>query len=102
MYFWKINCLKQSLKKEPLSEKESIKYIVATVVLYCLFLIINPAKTDKWYLISYLIYMIITVIGIIYCFHKNGGIQGNNFLKKFISLNWVLGIRLFILLDFNA
>ena len=34
MYFWKIDKLKKDLVKQPLSESESFKYLIATTILY--------------------------------------------------------------------
>lgn len=95
MYFWKIEKLKNDLLKEPLSESESFKYLLATSVLYGLGMIPFWEK-NMWDVYSAIITTLITAIGVYYVYKCNKGASGSNFLQKYLSMSWVVGIRWFI------
>jgi len=99
MYFWKIDKLKKDLAKQPLSESESFKYLFATIILYSLAMIPFP-ENNLWDVIDSLIGGVITVFGVWYIYKCNRGSMGSNFLQKYLSIGWVVGIRwlVFVLL----
>jgi hypothetical protein len=97
MYFWKIDKLKQDLIKKPLSESESFKY------LFIFFVGLAIAISSLYFveksileIYSLIIDMFIMVIGLYYVYKCNKGANGNNFLQKFFSIGWVVGIRWFV------
>lgn len=92
MYFWNVEKLKEDLKKQTVAEGEFFKYLFATVVLYCLGLML-PYTADIWYKLSTLLMTIITASGLYYVFKCNGGKNGKNFLEKYTSLGWVVSVR---------
>lgn len=92
MYFWKIDKLKEDLKKSSLSESESFKYMLATTILYGVAMIPN-LQNNIWDVYNAIIIGILTVGSVIYAYKCNGGEKGKNFLQRYISLAWVLGIR---------
>jgi len=92
MYFWKIEKLKNDLLKKPLSESESFKYLFATTVLYSLGM--TPfLENNIWDVYSAIITALITAIGVYYVYKCNKGASGSNFLQKYLSMGWVVGIR---------
>ena len=97
MYFWKINRLKNDLLKQPLSESESFKYLLATTVLYSLAMI-PFLKNNLWDIYSAIAMAVVTVFGVIYAYKCNMGANGKNFLQKYLSIGWVVGIRWIVLI----
>jgi hypothetical protein len=101
MYFWRIEQLKKSLVVEP-NQLESLKYVVALLIARaCLELeiaihrhLVPPSQElrmlDSTTLIAAPVFLI---VGIVYCFIKNGGRKGSAFLPRFVALGWVMGIR---------
>ena len=92
MYFWKIEKLKNDLLKKPLSESESFKYLFATTVLYSLGMT-QFLENNIWDVYSAIITALITAIGVYYVYKCNKGASGSNFLQKYLSMGWVVGIR---------
>ena len=96
MYFWKINKLKKDLVKQPLSESESFKYLIATTISYS-FGMIPYLENNILDVYSALMTGIITVFGLYYVYKCNRGSSGSNFLQKYLSIGWVMGIRWIVL-----
>ncbi|MDP3986959.1 MAG: hypothetical protein Q8P81_01915 [Nanoarchaeota archaeon] len=97
MYFWKINRLKSDLLKKPLSESESFKYLFATLILLSL-VTIPFLENNIWDVYSAIIATIITAMGVYYIYKCNKGAKGKNFLQRYISIGWVMGIRWSVLI----
>ncbi|MCK5416444.1 hypothetical protein KAI92_03390 [Candidatus Parcubacteria bacterium] len=97
MYFFKINELKNDLIKAPLSESEVFKYLIASTIVFSLE--ITPFfENNIWDIYASIISGLIVVIGTIYIYRCNGGKFGKHFLQRYISLSWVLMIRLLLLI----
>lgn len=92
MYFWKVEKLKNDLRKKPLSESESFKYLYATLFLYSLGMI-PFLENNIWDVYSAIIIGVISAIGVYYVYKCNKGAKGNNFLQKYLAIGWVVGIR---------
>lgn len=106
MYFWKIEKLKNDLLIKPLSESESFKYLFAYLASESLLLIFididditvpNLEFTNMWDVFSSINGFLINAIGVYYVYKCNKGANGDNFLQKFFSIGWVVGIRLIVL-----
>lgn len=97
MYFWNIEKLKKDIIKKPLSEGEVFKYLIATTILYSLGMI-PFLENNIWDIISGITSGVVTVLGLIYLYVRNGGSSGVNFLQKYLALGWVMGIRFFVLI----
>jgi hypothetical protein len=93
MYFWNIKALKESLSNEGLSENESFKYLLATLILFTLasfpFEYSNDMDTLSW-----LVELGIIAFGTFLCFRANGAAEGKFFLQRYLSLAWVLSVKL--------
>lgn len=101
MYFWKIDKLKEDLKKHSLSESESFKYILATSILYSMALI-PILESNMWDVYSAIIMGVLTVYSVYYSYKCNGGAKGKDFLQRFLSLSLVVGIRWLVLIGIPA
>ncbi len=106
MYFWKIEKLKNDLLIKPLSESESFKYFFAMFAVESLYWISvgitdimdpNLNSTNMWDSFSSINYGLINAIGVYYVYKCNKGANGDNFLQKFLSIGWVVGIRWIVL-----
>jgi hypothetical protein len=83
MYFWNIKALVASLSEQPLGEFNSLKYLIATIVLFELPMLIPFGGRSVWETVSPILMAFISVIGTIYCYKKNGGSGGTFFLQEY-------------------
>jgi hypothetical protein len=92
MYFWKLDELKKDLITRPLSEGESFKYLLATVILFN-FGVIQMRNNTMLDVYNSIIMAAISVFGVYYTYKCNNGPSGTNFVQKYLSLGFVFGIR---------
>jgi hypothetical protein len=92
MYSWNINGLKQQLKNTGLTEVDSLKCLLLLSLIGML-PIPKPPYFSTGTFLYYVFGAVIFVVGTIYCYQKNGGLSGKDFLTRYISLSWVLAIR---------
>lgn len=101
MYFWKIHKLKIELASSPLGSLEGLQYILAIVVVSTAQEYLlgppDPRPFNTWDHVGSSGMFVISVVGAISCFLANGGRSGPDFLSRFLSLGWVLGIRFVVL-----
>lgn len=91
MYFWNINKLKEDLKKGPLAEKDSFKYLFVFVLTYTLAMYETGDTTGAgWNMIMYLV---LGLGGLYYTYKCNGGDQGKDFVVRYLAVSWVASIR---------
>lgn len=96
MYFWKIKKLNEQLITGALKESEKFKYLMASTIMYMLSMIRYGTAND-YDTYSGVAYLIIGVMGLWYVYKCNGGEKGTLFLERYLSLSWVLSIRLIVL-----
>lgn len=101
MYIWNIGALKKKLASERFSDKELIPYIV----LYAALSVVGGEvsqylsyEVDAWDYIGSVGAVIMTIAGTVYCYKCNGGKNGTNFLLKYFSIGFVIGVRFFVYL----
>lgn len=92
MYFWKVDKLKADLRERSLSESETFKYLFASQVMYGL-MMIPFLENNVWDVYLAIVTSLITLVGVFYVYKCNNGAIGNNFLQRYVSLGWVVGIR---------
>ena len=102
MYWLNIKALKEDLKKGELSQKEQMLYILATFTFVAIMqelAVYFPIEDSATYLdyIDSFLYLLILISGIIYSYIVNGANSGKNFMQRYISISFVLGIRYTIL-----
>ena len=88
MCIWNIDKLKLTLGKDALSEHDQFKYLLANII-------IGPLpiqfSTLHYEYKSYWVFtLFITICGIIYCFKRNSGNEGSQFLSRFLSVSFVI------------
>ncbi len=97
IYFWNLQALKMELGKGNLPQPQAFMYLLVSSMSTSLVL----GSTPEWAIITgwqgillWALGLAITGYGIFYCYRANGGADGMDFLSRFISLGWVIGIRL--------
>ncbi len=96
MYFWKIKDLSTELIEEGLSQTESFKYLMANTILYSL-CTIQYGNVNEWDNYSVAASIIIAVLGLWFIYKCNGGPNGKDILERYISIGWVLFVRLIVI-----
>jgi hypothetical protein len=96
MYFWNIDKLKANLCAGTLSNHEQFKYLLANLIFGPLFFQIGQFKYEQD--IDWIFSLAITVGGVVYCYKMNKGRIGHHFLVRFLSIAFVINIRLVIFL----
>ena len=93
MYFWNIKKLKADLKDKPLTEKQILPYVIATLVLYYLSAVIAPVSSDRNGILETSLIVLSIVIGTYWLFKKNHADAGQYFIQRFFAIGWVASIR---------
>jgi hypothetical protein len=105
MYFWNINKLKAHLIARPLTERETLPYIIATALMYLILIEITiygysiddggvqAIPYGIWDYLSITISIAITIFGSIWLFNKNKVRSENYFLQRYTALGWVVIVR---------
>lgn len=97
MYFFKYQPLKERLKNRMISDREALPYLLLFGGLEALVLSMPASsETNKWDVIERILYVIVTMAGILYVYRKNGGSTGYDIIHKFVVLGWVVAVRYFI------
>ena len=94
MYFWDIDKLKANLSAGTLSNHDQFKYLLANMIFGPLLLQASQLKYEQD--IDWVISLGITVGGVVYCYKMNKGKTGHHFLARFLSIAFVVSIRLLI------
>lgn len=101
MYIWKIDRLNEDLVAEEISEREKFKYLIACAVLYLITIypfsgpISDPNIYDRW---SEVRVAVVTLFGLFLIYKCNGGDNGRDLLIRYLSISWVVFIRMIVLL----
>ena len=92
MYITNISKLKSDIVNHNITEADSIKYLIAATILYGLSAVPygNYGSLDVF---NSLLFVPISVFGIMYAYSENGGDNGERFLLKFVTISWVVTIR---------
>jgi hypothetical protein len=96
MYFWNITKLKEEIRGGGPSENECFKYLLAFGIFFALLSSAPKSRENSEsvpVLLSALALVGIVVAAVTYCYQMNGGAAGRDFLKRFISIAWVIGWR---------
>lgn len=89
MYFWRIEKLKTEMATRPLSERETLPYLIVTVAIASI-----PAGNDGgWQVFDAIVAVVLEVLGAIYIFRQNGGATGQHFLQRYFAVGWVVSLR---------
>ncbi len=101
MYFWNIKALKRDLHADLLGERAKFIYMFITMMSY---MVINEIAMNapsgeidydaSWHWSYSVAAVLVNVIGLITAFRANGGTHGVDFLGKYFSIAFVVGMRL--------
>lgn len=105
MIWFDIKELERGLKNEELSDNTIFNYLLANLIIYSLasYVASNEYKTNTILLLELIVTLSITIIGTKRAFDINSGGDSKDFLKRYLSLSFVSGVRLvvFITLPFG-
>jgi len=93
MQFWNIEALKSRLLVRPLSDRESLPYLVAFLVSSAFACAFPTIGYNLWDGVSAFLSMITASAGTVYLFFCNGGLNGVHFLQRFFAIGWIATLR---------
>ncbi len=104
MIWFDIGELELRLKNGDLSDKDSFYYLLANLVLFSIVPYIESNDyTNKWLIaLEIAVLIAMTVIGTKRTFDINSAGDNKDYLKRFLSLSFVTGIRLLVLVCIAA
>ena len=106
MIFWNIEKLLNKLSSQKLAQKELFSYLFGLTVLDNI--ASNPFFLEETYLNSIFewsnwgIFLFCSLISVGVCFIANGGNKGNDFIERYISIQFVMTIRYCVFFIFSA
>lgn len=96
MYIWNKKALEQKLIDDSLTEREKFSYVFALIFSYVLgssIAIFFPEEVSEIAVLGQVFMLILTAIGIIWCFQINQSGDGTKFVERFVCIGWVMSIR---------
>lgn len=96
MYFWKIDKLNEQLISDGLSESEQFKYLMANSILYALAAIQYETPND-YDTFAGVVGVFITILGLWFIYKCNGGANGKQIIQRYLSVGFIVFIRIFVL-----
>jgi hypothetical protein len=96
MYWWDVQSLKSLLAKGPLPSRMAVQYVLSHALLVAIGLMAGsavPRNRDVWIMRTGA--LIVTTIGILYCYRCNGGAGGQAFMDRYFAISWVVYLRWF-------
>lgn len=93
MYFWRIGELKSRMATAPLTERETLPYVIATYVLVALVPLFAPETRNTWDYAAVAWSVFLAVLGTLYVYRRNRGDDGSHFLQRYFAIGWVTMIR---------
>src|SRR5688572_12862369 len=98
MYFWNITEFKEALAARPMTDREALPYLIIFVALFPALYSFGGSEQNDWDLLGSLLTFLFGVFGTILAYVQNGGTGGSDFIKRYLALSWVVGIRLFVMM----
>ncbi len=99
MIWFDIKELENKISNNELTEREGFNYLLAYSILSVITLIFAANKTTGWMMLSECaISVLITIWGLKTIYEVNNEIDGKDFLKRFFAINWVIGMRILVVL----
>lgn len=94
MYFINIKALKEQHRADQYQSNDSLMYLSATVILTYLATLLVRFPENGWSVGVDAVDGIMVLLSIFVAYVANGGNGGSYFLDKFVSIGWVVLIRL--------
>lgn len=97
MYFWNIKKLKALLIERPLTEKEVLPYLIATMLLLTLVQYFpNSEQLNVWNYLDIAVASAAIMVGTFWLYGKNLSKKSSHFLQRYFALGWVVMMRFII------
>jgi len=94
MYFIKYHPLKEQLRDRTLCDREALPYYLLFLVSSISFAAFPMNKPmNEWGILSGIAEVVLTIIGTIFCYARNGGHAGHDFIQKAVVLGWIVAFR---------
>jgi hypothetical protein len=91
MNFISYQPLKEKLRNRTFTDRQALPYFILFCVLSVPVPTSGTANSLDWVLTG--CWVLITALGLLYAYRKNGGSDGVDFIKKFIALGWIALVR---------
>jgi len=97
MYIWKIKPIIKELAERKMSEWSMVQYLIASVVLITIVGdYTNILNREPVFGLRTIIYILVGILGVYYCYSVNRKIDNQDFIIRFIILCWPVGLRMAI------
>lgn len=96
MYWLRIKPLKEDLINRRLTERERFKYLLAWELASVIVAVMWAFSPSPMGGLEGAIAVAAVGLGVWYAYYRNGGSRGNGLLERYLSLGWVLSIRIVI------
>ncbi|HEV3485099.1 MAG TPA: hypothetical protein VG106_06810, partial [Vicinamibacterales bacterium] len=91
MRFFSIRRLKSDLAGGPLPARATAQYLAAQGALMSVAYVPSPAHAPAdW---GFIVHPLLALVGVYYCYRRNGGPTGERLAERFLAVGWVVGIR---------
>jgi hypothetical protein len=97
MYFWRIGGLKRELAAGSISEAGALPYLLWTGALTAFAGSVPLGDSNQWDVVAGAASAALFVGGTVYAFRRNGGSSGATFLVRYLSISWVVALRVLVL-----
>jgi len=94
MYFWDIKALKNDFLQGRFSQTQAFYYLILLLVLFILPVGVVGDSTTIWDKAMFWCELVFVVFGTAVVYKSNGGRDGKEFLERYVSLSWVLFLRI--------
>lgn len=98
MYFWRIEKLKAAMAARPLSEREVLPYLIASIALSTAVSHLPQTSQNVWDTLGAVWSVLLVVVGSLYIYRQNGGANGQHFLQRYFAIGWVVTLRWLVFL----
>jgi hypothetical protein len=102
MHIWKIDKLKEEIKKGELKEKDRFLYALIYIILGAVGMeamgLMPIDNGNVWDAINSISNIVVVTLGTIFAFKANGGSKGLDFLGRYFSISFVVAIRFLVIL----
>ena len=94
MYFVRYASLKQQLRERSLTQRQALPYLIGTGIVIGLNNVLSLyCDSNSYDILSGFAMIVVFIIGTCYVYSENGGPSGFDFIRKYITLGWVVGCR---------
>jgi hypothetical protein len=98
VYFLRLEPLKRELASGSIGEREAVPYLLWLGGLTTLAVLLPYGPYNHWDVASAVLSTVVFVGGTLIAYRSNGEASGEDFLIRYICLNWVVGLRVVLLL----